>query len=137
MKVVFDTNVVISGSFWRGAPFDCLSAWAKGRCEAVVSPILLTEYHETAEEMRVEYPAKKYVPWAEALSASAELVFPSLSAAGTTKDPCDEMILECAAEANADGIVTGDKRHLLSLRHYQGIPILNPHAFLASLAQAN
>jgi predicted nucleic acid-binding protein len=29
MKVVFDTNVVASASFWRGTPFDCLAAWAQ------------------------------------------------------------------------------------------------------------
>ena len=49
MKVVFDTNVVASASFWRGPPFDCLAAWAQGRCEAVVSPALLAEYYETIE----------------------------------------------------------------------------------------
>ena len=43
MKVVFDTTVVASASDWRGAPFDCLAAWAQGRCEAVVSPALLAE----------------------------------------------------------------------------------------------
>ena len=32
-----------SASYWRGAPFDCLAAWAQGRCEAVVSPALLAE----------------------------------------------------------------------------------------------
>jgi predicted nucleic acid-binding protein len=46
MHVVFDTNVVASASFWRGTPFDCLIAWTNGRCEAVVSPALLAEYHE-------------------------------------------------------------------------------------------
>ena len=30
MKVVFDTNIVASASFWQGKPFDCLSAWARG-----------------------------------------------------------------------------------------------------------
>ena len=44
MKVVFDTNVVVSASFWRGKPFDCLAAWARGRCQAFVSPQLLAEY---------------------------------------------------------------------------------------------
>jgi len=47
VKVVFDTNVVASASFWRGAPFDCLAAWVQGRCVAVVSSSLLAEYHES------------------------------------------------------------------------------------------
>ena len=63
MKVVFDTNVVASASFWRGPPFDCLAAWAQGRCEALVSPVLLAEYYETIEELRLEYPRREPVEW--------------------------------------------------------------------------
>ena len=51
MKVVFDTNVVASASFWRGKPFDCLAAWARGRCRAFVSPQFLAEYGDTIEEL--------------------------------------------------------------------------------------
>jgi predicted nucleic acid-binding protein len=61
MKVVFDTNVAGSASFWRGSPFDCLAAWVQGRCEAFVSPALLAEYQETLEELRLEYPRREPV----------------------------------------------------------------------------
>lgn len=134
MKVVFDTNVVASASFWRGAPFDCLAAWAQGRCEAVVSSALLAEYQETMEELRLDYPGRKCVAWAEALTESAELVFPVERAAGATPDPGDEMILECALAAEADFIVSGDKKHLLALRQFQGIPIVSPAEFLRRVA---
>lgn len=50
MRVVFDTHVVASASFWRRRPFDCPIAWTEGRCAAVVSPALLAEYQETMEE---------------------------------------------------------------------------------------
>ena len=96
MKVVFDTNVVASASFWRGAPFDCLAAWAQGRLVAVVSANLLAEHHETIEELRLDYPERKPVEWVGALTESAELVFPTDRATGATPDPDDEMILECA-----------------------------------------
>lgn len=134
MKVVFDTNVVASASFWRGAPFDCLAAWAQGQCEAAVSPALLAEYHETTEELRAEYPARALVPWAEALAESAMLVFPTERASGATADPADEMVLECALAAGADYLVTGDKRHLLPLKAFRGIPIISPAEFLGRLA---
>jgi putative PIN family toxin of toxin-antitoxin system len=134
MRVVFDTNVVASASFWRGTPFDCLAAWASGGCEAVVSPALLSEYHETIEELRLECPSLKFVPWADALAESATLVFPMEKASGATIDPDDEMILECALAAEADFIVTGDKKHLLSLRQFRDIPIVRPADFLRLLA---
>ena len=48
-------------------------------------------------------------------------------------DPDDEMILECALAAEADYIVSGDKRHLLPLRQFRGIPIVSPPDFLRRL----
>ena len=133
MKVVFDTNVVASASFWQGAPFLCLAAWAQGRCEAVVSPALLAEYHETIEELRLEYPGRPFVSWADALTESAILVFPADRAPGATPDPGDEMILECALAAEADYIVSGDKKHLLPLRQFRDILIVSPSDFLRRL----
>ena len=133
MKVVFDTNVVASATFWRGAPFDCLVAWSRARFEAVVSPPLLAEYHETVEELRKEYRDHPSVGWAEALTDAATLVFPGERARRATPDPNDEMILECAIAAEAEAIVSGDKKHLLSLRKFRDIPILSPSDFLRSL----
>ena len=133
MRVVFDTNVVASATFWRGAPFDCLATWAQGRCEAIVSPALLAEYQETIEELRQEYPNRPCVAWSDALTEAATLVFPMERASGATPDPHDEMILECALASEADVIVSGDKKHLLSLRRFRGIPILSPADFLRSL----
>jgi uncharacterized protein len=133
VTVVFDTNVVVSASFWRGAPFDCLAAWAQGRCEAVVSAALLAEYHETIEELLLDYPRRKCVEWVEALTESAKLVFPVERATGATVDPDDEMVLECALGAEADFIVSGDKKHLLALRQFRGTPIVSPAEFLRRL----
>jgi len=136
VKVVFDTNVVASASFWRGPPFDCLRAWVQRRCEAVVSPPLLAEYHETILELKLEYPTRSFVPWADLLAESAILVFPSERATGATPDPDDEMVLECALAAEASYIVSGDKGHLLSLGQFRGIPILSPADFLHRLPES-
>jgi putative PIN family toxin of toxin-antitoxin system len=135
VKAVFDTNVVASASFWRGAPFDCLRAWAQGRCEVFVTPALLAEYHEITEELRADYPDRQFVPWAETLTESATLIFASETARHATPDPNDEMVLECALAAEADVIVSGDKKHLLSLREFRGIPIIPPAEFLRRLAK--
>jgi putative PIN family toxin of toxin-antitoxin system len=133
MKVVFDTNVVASASFWRGSPFDCLGAWANGKCEAVVSPALLAEYQEIIEELRMEYPDRPMVPWADALAESAGLVFPMDRATGATPDPDDEMVLECALAGVVDFIVSGDKKRLLPLKKYRDIPIVSPAEWLRQL----
>lgn len=136
MKVVFDTNVVASASFWRGTPFECLTLWAEAKCEAVVSAALLAEYQETIEELRLDYPERAYVPWADALAESAKLVFPTERATGATPDPADEMVLECALAGEADFIVSGDKKHLLPLGHFRDIWIVSPTEFVRRLKSA-
>lgn len=133
MRAIFDTNVVASASFWRGAPFDCLAAWAQGRCEAAVSPELLAEYHEVMERLRRDYPGRAGVRWAEALTETAILVFPNQRAGGATPDPGDQKVLECALAAEADVIVTGDKRHLLPLKRFRDVEIVSPADFLRRL----
>ncbi len=40
-KAVLDTNVIISGVFWKGAPFEVLDAWQKRRFLLVISPPIL------------------------------------------------------------------------------------------------
>ena len=130
MTVVFDTNVVVSACLWQGAPFRCLALWANGGFRAAISPPLFAEYEETLTELRLDYPDRRVVDWVEALRDAADLVFPVESAKGMVADPFDEMVLECAMAASASFIVTGDKKHLLPLGRFRGIPIVNPSDFL-------
>jgi putative PIN family toxin of toxin-antitoxin system len=53
---------------------------------------------------------------------------------GVCRDPNDDMVLECAALAHADVIVSGDK-DLLALGEYEGILVLTPRAFLDEFAR--
>jgi putative PIN family toxin of toxin-antitoxin system len=133
MTVVFDTNVVVSACLWRGAPFDCLAAWARGGFRAAVSPPLLIEYEETLDELRLDYPQRAVVDWGSALRDAADLVFPVDRATGAVTDPFDEMVLECALAASARFIVSGDKKHLLPLGSFRDIPVLPPADFLRRL----
>jgi predicted nucleic acid-binding protein len=41
-------------------------------------------------------------------------------------DPKDEMVLECAMLGDAAYIVSGDKKHLLSLGRFRNISIISP-----------
>lgn len=130
MKVVFDTNVVVSACFWRGAPFECLALWGRQSLTAAISPVLLAEYEETFERLLLDYGHRLHVDWVDLLRTSADMVFPLERATGATPDPFDEMVLECALATDADAIVSGDKKHLLLLQEFRGIPILSPADFL-------
>ena len=82
------------------------------------------------DELRADYPAITPVEWVATLGDAAELVFPSHRATAATTDPDDEKILEAALASEADCIISGDKKHLLALKTYEGIRILSPVEFL-------
>jgi predicted nucleic acid-binding protein len=57
-------------------------------------------------------------------------IHPTLHLSGVVRDVDDHRILECAVAARADYLITGDKRHLQSLKHFRGIQIVSPREFI-------
>ena len=132
MIVVLDTNIVASATFWRGKPAHCLEAWALGRFDLAISHPILTEYEEIIARLTVRYPEKPQTDWLSAIKQAGHLYLPAPLPAATT-DPDDEKFIECAATAQADYLVTGDKGHLLVLKQAAGIPIIAASDFLRLL----
>lgn len=129
MIVVLDTNIVASATYWRGKPAHCLEAWALGKYDLAVSHPILTEYEEVIARLAARYPTKEPTDWLSAIKQAGRLYLP-VSRPASTADPDDEMLIECAAEAHADYLVTGDKGHLLALKQAAGIPIVAVSDFL-------
>lgn len=68
----------------------------------------------------------------EALEKDAIRTPDNLELPGVTPDPDDDAVVACAVEGNADVIVSRDA-HLLDLRAYQGICIVEPAEFVKEL----
>jgi putative PIN family toxin of toxin-antitoxin system len=137
MIVVLDTNVILSAFLSpRGTPAQVLKRWEAEEFELATSPTLRAELFRT-----LEYPKVK-----KSLKASKEeiqntlrrLALVPLDNEPTSKvdvvkrDSDDNRVLECAEDAGAQYIVTGDE-DLLELQEYNGIQILSPAAFLRVL----
>ena len=56
MKIVLDTNVLISGIFFSGPPFEILKAWRNGKVKFVLSPEILYEYYRVANLLKEQFP---------------------------------------------------------------------------------
>lgn len=56
MNAVLDTNVVVSGTFFRGVPASVLEAWADGAFELVLSPAIFDEAVRTCEHLGPSHP---------------------------------------------------------------------------------
>lgn len=131
LVVVLDTNIYLSGIFWRGLPHRVLEMARK------------REYLLFATEEILEEIEKKMVEKLEVSPIDADLLITGLKAyvnlAKTGKqiriiksDPDDDKFINCALGVNAKYIVSGD-HHLLDLREYQGIKIVNAREFLKIL----
>lgn len=130
MKAVIDTNVVISGLFWKGPPAEILTAWLANKFEWIVSADILAEYHTTLQSLETKYPPP-ISAWAflRGLSLSATLTTPVELEEQVCADPDDDKFIAAAIAGHARTIVSGDKA-LLRADGYMSIQIIRPAAFL-------
>ena len=128
MRVVFDTNVFISAFIVPNSQGEQALHYARqGYFELYTSVPILTE---TARKLRekFEQPDEDITEALKLISRVSEVLKPSAKLK-VLEDVPDNRILECALEAHADLVVTGD-RHLLKLKEFRGIPIVRLADFL-------
>ena len=134
MRLVLDTNIVISKLLWNAAPRKLLDAAISGTVDLYTSAVLVTELHEvlaypkfanrlSAKDDSVDRCVGRYM-------AIANLTPAAIIEGAVTADPDDDHVIACALSARADAIVSGDA-HLLNLKSYQGIRIITAAAALA------
>jgi putative PIN family toxin of toxin-antitoxin system len=124
LKVVLDTNILVSAVLFRGELSSIVELWKNGSLIPLISK-------ETFQELKtvLEYPMfrltkdeiralieEEILPFFEVVEVADEL-------SGICKDPDDDKFISCAISASADIIVSGDK-HLCDLRTYKSVRII-------------
>lgn len=136
MKVVLDTNVLVSGTFWIGKSFEVINSIELKGIKLILSKELIDEYNEVInrEEIIDKIENKNLImnETIKKIISDAEIVEPKEKFDAVKEDPDDNRILECAFERKADFIVSQDS-HLLKLKEFQGIRIVSPDDFLEVL----
>jgi len=132
VKVVLDTNILVSGLLWRGAPYRCLLAVRAGLADLVLSMPILEELRRVLVE-KFHLPAQDAEEALHFVRESATLVEIPGELHVITDDSEDDKFLETAQVAGATLIVSGD-RHLLALRTYAGISVIRARTFLDMLS---
>ena len=137
VRIVADTNTLISGSLWHGNPARLLDGVKAGKVTLLQSPPLWVEFVEVLNRpkfiVRLQLlgltptmladSLREYVTW----TAAAHIPLPP-----ELRDPKDLLVLAAAVAARADAIVTGDD-DLLSMKSFEGIPIMKARAALEKL----
>jgi len=137
VRIVADTNTLVSGSLWSGPPARLLDAVKAGKLALVQSPLLWVEFVEVLSRPKLVRRLRllgvtptmladgmrQYVTWV----ADSRIPLPP-----ELRDPKDLIVLAAAVAARVDAIVTGDD-DLLSLKSFEGIPIITAQAALEKL----
>lgn len=128
MRVVFDSNVFISAFVVPGSQGErALLLAQRNRFELLTSVAILTE---TARVLRRKFDQDEDdIKQALRQISHTAVVTKPTSKLRVVDDEPDNRILECALDARADLVVTGD-RHLLKLRRFEAIPIVRLADFL-------
>lgn len=131
MRVVLDTNAIVSALLFSGISSKLVSLWQKGLITPLLSREVVDEYlhvlgypkFELSEGEIKELIQEEILPY-------ATVVTPKIRLRVIQRDPSDNKFIECAVAGRARVIISGDK-DLLSLGRYRQIRIQSPAQFLA------
>jgi putative PIN family toxin of toxin-antitoxin system len=127
MRVVFDTNTIVSALLFGGKVAWLTDHWRNRVATSLVSQETADEFLNVLQypkfglsEAQIEAFAARYLPFAERIEVPATgLVVPAC------RDPKDRMFLELALSGHADVLVSGDN-DLLALNGRVPFDIDNP-----------
>jgi len=129
LKVVLDTNVLVSGIFFSGPPAEILNAWHKGHVQFALTSEIIDEYFRVADILYSKFAGVEISPILTLIITHSEIIQTSPLSRQVCEDPDDDKFLACALGSESEIIVSGDK-HLLKMSGYRGMTIITPRAFV-------
>jgi putative PIN family toxin of toxin-antitoxin system len=136
MKIVFDTNVLISALITTGKPKELFNKAAQGQIQLIISKSILKEFSQVAENPRIRKYANEedVIGFVRVINRVAKIVNVTSQFKAVKEDPDDDIVVRTAFDGKASYIVSGDK-HLLSLGTFRGIKILTADEMLTLLKE--
>lgn len=132
VRVVLDTNVLVSAIVFGGKPREILEMVKVKELSGVISPVLVAELEEILSK-KIKYPKERVLQVEKKMKNIFRVVRP-VKSIKIVRDDDDNRVLEAAIEGKCDYVVTGDK-DLLDLKSYRGVKILTPAEFLAEVSR--
>lgn len=128
-KVVIDTNIFISGFGWSGKPNALLTLLKNNQIVNYFSPGIFEELKRVVSYPKLQFAESLQNKILEFVFFNSKLVEPKEHITVIVDDPDDNKFLECAVEANAEFVISGDP-HLLKIGEYKTVMILDVDEFL-------
>ena len=133
-KLVLDTNSLVSAFFWEGNESKLFEKIEKGEFKLFISKVILDEVEDVLNRDKfkeiVLKTNQKPNDIIQKIISVSRLVIGSELNIKICRDPKDNKFIECAVNADADYIVSGDK-DLLDLKNYKKIKIVRTSEILS------
>ena len=129
LKVVFDSNIFISGIIFGGNPRKVIDLVIEGKIQLCISSDILIEIKEVLERDKFGFSPEITQQIIIEIELLSEFITPTKKHSAVKRDAGDNIIVDCAVEAGADYIITGDD-DLLSLREYKKVKIISARDFI-------
>lgn len=130
IRVVFDTNVVVSAFGFGGRPHEALRRAFDDDFQLIASEETLRELERVLTYEHLPFSSVEQVRYPAIIRLEAEIVDPEYTV-DVVRDSDDDKFLACALEGNAEYVVSGDD-DLLELGSYDGVDIVDPASFVDS-----
>jgi putative PIN family toxin of toxin-antitoxin system len=129
LKVCLDTNILVSGIFWKGAPGKVIDLWVNQKFDLLVSLPILDEYQKILRKIGRAISPSLAETWIKVLIEKASILSFPPSHRRWSRDIHDDKFIHCALAGGADCLVSGDL-DLLELKGHVPVKILTAREFL-------
>ena len=126
MRILIDTNVLISALFFGKFPKEFLNEVLENSFEICINDKILDEYKNTIEKKILKKKILDEKLYEKFLYKTE--IFESISDLKICRDPDDDKFINCAIDAKAIYIVSGDN-DLLTIKNFAGIEIVTAREF--------
>jgi len=135
--IVVDTNVFLSGIFWKGNfSSQVIDLWRNRKVDLISSIPIIKELTRNLKGFKIKMDEDLVQEWENVILENSLLVEPKEEIDIVKGDSSDNKFIEAAVTGKANYIVTQDN-HLLKIKEFRGIKILTPKEFLDSFKEEN
>jgi putative PIN family toxin of toxin-antitoxin system len=136
MKVVLDANIFISSLYWGGNQRSVLERSIHRIDELYITREIMVEIENVLKRKKIHADINTITLFMELIERVGNKVISKEKISNACRDKTDDKYIECAIESGADYIISGDI-HLLEIKEYKGIKILNAADYLEMMRKGN
>ena len=128
MKVCLDTNVLVSGIFWKGLPAKIVALWMNEAFDLLITDSIFDEYQKIIRKIGSKINPFRAETWVRLLGEQAVVIPEMEMQRHWSRDPDDDKFIYCSLAGDVDFLVSGD-RDLLELRGKLPLKIVSVKQF--------